>query len=126
MAESKDKLTRREALKGLTVGAGVIATLPVLGASVAAQDHQHMHTATQAAAEAKPQPLRREGNPGLTSLSVEALGGRVLRASIDEVSHLAFRAHLSLGSGSREVRTRDSPDPRTGQGCRTLLEHSAS
>ena len=47
MAESNDKLTRREALKGLTVGAGVIATLPVLNATAAAQEHQHMHTAPE-------------------------------------------------------------------------------
>ena len=58
MAESNDKLTRREALKGLTVSAGVIATLPVLNATAAAQEHQHMHTATQTAAEARPQPLK--------------------------------------------------------------------
>ena len=58
MAESNDKLSRREALKGLTVGAGVIATLPVLISTGAAQEHQHMHTATQAATDAKPQPLK--------------------------------------------------------------------
>ncbi len=58
MADSNDKLTRREALKGLTIGTGVIATLPVLGSTGAAQEHQHMHTATQAAADAKPQPLK--------------------------------------------------------------------
>jgi hypothetical protein len=58
MADSNDKLSRRDALKGLTVGAGVIASLPVLGSTAAAQDHQHMHTATQTAASAKPQPLK--------------------------------------------------------------------
>lgn len=58
MAESNDKLTRREALKGITAGAGVIVSLPVLNSAVAAQDHQHMHAAPQAAAEAKPQPLK--------------------------------------------------------------------
>jgi hypothetical protein len=58
MADSQDKLTRRDALKGLTVGAGVIATLPVLGSSAAAQEHQHNHAATQAAADGKPQPLK--------------------------------------------------------------------
>lgn len=58
MADSNDKLSRRDALKGLTVGAGVIASLPVLGSAAAAQDHQHMHTATQTAASAKPAPLK--------------------------------------------------------------------
>lgn len=58
MADSNDKLSRRDALKGLTVGAGVIASLPVLGSTAAAQDHQHTHTATQTAASARPQPLK--------------------------------------------------------------------
>lgn len=58
MADSNDRLTRREALKGITAGAGVIATLPVLSSTVAAQEHQHAHPAKPAAAEAKPQPLK--------------------------------------------------------------------
>ena len=60
MAQDKDEITRREALKTIGVGAGVIAVLPVLGArSAIAQEvaHDHAHRA-QAAAEAKPQPLR--------------------------------------------------------------------
>lgn len=57
MADSNDKLTRREALKGITVGTGVIATLPVLGSPAAAEDHQH-HAAKTAAADDKPQPLK--------------------------------------------------------------------
>lgn len=60
MSEQKDNLTRREAMKTIGVGVGVIATLPVLGANAAAQQsaHEHMHTATQTAADAKPQPLK--------------------------------------------------------------------
>ena len=71
MAESHDKLTRREALKGLTVGAGVIASLPVLGSTASAQEHQHMHAATQAT-DAKPQPLKfftPEENRTITEMS---------------------------------------------------------
>src|SRR5437667_7434611 len=45
--------------------------------------------------------LRRGASQGLAAASVEALGGRVLRASIDEVSQRTFRAHVSVGSGSR-------------------------
>src|SRR4051794_35075672 len=42
---------------------------------------------------------------GLASAAVESLGGRVLNASIDEVSSdRGFRAHLSVGNGIREVR----------------------
>jgi hypothetical protein len=61
MSDQKDNITRREAIKGLTLGAGVIATLPVLGANTAAQEqaaHQHMHAPAQAASKAKPQPLK--------------------------------------------------------------------
>ena len=44
------------------------------------------------------------GAPGLTESSLRALGGRVLRASIDELGPAAsFRAHLTIGSGGREV-----------------------
>jgi len=65
MAEDRENMTRREAIKTITVGAGVIATLPVLGGSARAQDqiqaHDHMHHATAALAgqaETKPQPLK--------------------------------------------------------------------
>lgn len=58
MADQKDSISRRNALKGIGLGAGVIATLPVLGSTVAAQDHAHMHSAPQTAAKHKPQPLR--------------------------------------------------------------------
>lgn len=58
MSESNDKLTRREAIKGLTVGASVIASLPVLSSAIAAQDHQHMHHDAPAAINAAPQPLK--------------------------------------------------------------------
>jgi bifunctional DNase/RNase len=45
------------------------------------------------------------GPSGLGPATVEALGGRILRASIDEVSRgRGFRGHLALGAGSRELR----------------------
>ena len=51
MAEEKNELTRREALKGL--GLGVIASLPVLGSTAAAQNHmQHQVPAKATAAPA--------------------------------------------------------------------------
>lgn len=61
MATEKDEITRREAIKTIGVGAGVIAVLPVLGANSGAQEaaHDHAHRAVQAAAtSAQPQPLR--------------------------------------------------------------------
>ncbi len=49
------------------------------------------------------------GAHGVAPRALEALGGRVMRASIDEVSSgHAFRAHVAVGSGSREV-TFDAP-----------------
>ena len=63
MAEDKENMTRREAIKTITVGAGVVATLPVLGGSALAQEgHDHMHSAVGAVAaqsdEDKSQPLK--------------------------------------------------------------------
>ena len=47
----------------------------------------------------------RRGPRGLGAAAVEALGGRVLRATIDEVSGgRGFRGHLAVGAGSRELR----------------------
>jgi hypothetical protein len=62
MAEKRDEMTRREAIKGIGAGVGVIATLPVLGSAGAAeeqtsQDHMQ-HGAAGAKADAKPEPLK--------------------------------------------------------------------
>ncbi|MFN2549291.1 MAG: bifunctional nuclease domain-containing protein [Myxococcales bacterium] len=45
-----------------------------------------------------------KGPRGLAPATIEALGGRVLGASIDSFGQRTFRGHLSLGAGSREVR----------------------
>lgn len=61
MSEQKENITRREAIKSITVGMGVVATLPVLGTTAAAEEqaaHQHMHAPAAQAAAAKPQPLK--------------------------------------------------------------------
>ena len=61
MADEKDQLTRRDAIKSIGAGVGVIATLPVLGGVTRAQDaagHEHLHNAGQATAPAKAQPLK--------------------------------------------------------------------
>src|SRR5262249_9603034 len=55
MAQEKNDVTRREALKSL--GAGVIASLPVLNSTVAAQNHTH-HSAPGQAAPAAASPLK--------------------------------------------------------------------
>src|ERR1044072_5070830 len=59
MADEKNDVTRRDALK--TLG-GVIATLPVLGSAASAQKnaaHDHMnHAAQTPTTAAKPEPLK--------------------------------------------------------------------
>ena len=61
MADEKEQVTRREAIKTIGVGVGVIASLPVLGNGAGAQEvaaHDHSNHSAQAAAPAKPQPLK--------------------------------------------------------------------
>ena len=57
MADEKE-LTRREAIKTIGVGVGVIASLPVLGNSQELASHDHSNHSAQGAAPAKAQPLR--------------------------------------------------------------------
>jgi len=60
MANDKDELTRREAIKSISAGLGVIASLPVIGAPAGAQEmasHEHSHTG-QATAPRKSEPLK--------------------------------------------------------------------
>jgi len=57
MAEEKDQLTRRDALKSIGVGVGVIASLPVLNTGAVAQEHNHAIHSAPAVATAK-QPLK--------------------------------------------------------------------
>ncbi len=58
MADEKDQVTRREAIKTIGVGVGVIASLPVLGNAQDLASTEHSHHTAQATAPAKAQPLR--------------------------------------------------------------------
>jgi hypothetical protein len=61
MADEKEQVTRREAIKTIGVGVGVIASLPVLNNSSTAQElasHDHSNHSAQATAPAKAQPLK--------------------------------------------------------------------
>jgi hypothetical protein len=58
MADKKEEVTRREAIKTIGVGVGVIATLPVLGNSQELASHDHSNHSAQATAPAKAQPLK--------------------------------------------------------------------
>ena len=57
MSKQKDEMTRREAIKSIGAGVGVIAALPVIGGNAAAQV-AHDHARAQKASDEKPQPLR--------------------------------------------------------------------
>src|SRR5437764_2429663 len=62
------------------------------------------------------------GRRGLTTASVEALGGRIVRASIDEVSgERVFRGHLSLAGGLREMQL----EARAGEALALALSAGA-
>ena len=61
MTDDKEQVTRRDAIKTIGVGVGVIASLPVLGNVAGAQElaaHDHSSHAAQATAPAKTQPLK--------------------------------------------------------------------
>lgn len=61
MTDDKEQLTRREAIKTIGVGVGVIASLPVLQNGAGAQEvalHDHARHSAQATAAAKAKPLR--------------------------------------------------------------------
>ena len=61
MADEKEELTRREAIKTIGFGVGVIASLPVLGHAARPQEiaaHDHSHNPAQATAAAKSEPLK--------------------------------------------------------------------
>ena len=63
-----------------------------------------------------------KGGRGLEPQSVEALGGRVLRASIDEISREhGYRGHVALGAGSRELRL----DASAGEALSLALQAGA-
>src|SRR5215510_10807694 len=58
MKNEKEELTRREAIKTIGVGVGVVASLPVLGSAQEMASHDHAHHTAQATAPAKAQPLK--------------------------------------------------------------------
>jgi len=58
MADEKEQVTRRDAIKTIGVGVGVIASLPVLGNSQQLASHDHSTHGAQSAAPAKAQPLK--------------------------------------------------------------------
>ena len=58
MTDEKEKVTRRDAIKRIGAGAGVIASLPVLGSSQNLGTHEHFDHKAAAAATQKAEPLK--------------------------------------------------------------------
>src|ERR1041384_3135483 len=61
MAKKEEQLNRREAIKTIGTGVGVIASLPVLGGTLRAQElaaHDHSRNGSQATAPARTHPLK--------------------------------------------------------------------
>jgi hypothetical protein len=60
MKNEAEPVSRRDAIKGIGLGAGVVATLPVLPQSTSAQNSAHNHSshASPAATQKAPQPLK--------------------------------------------------------------------
>lgn len=137
----KDDLTRREAIKTIGAGMGVLAGLPVLGSAAAV--HEHLHKARQAAGSA-PLPLRfftPEENRNLVELSERIIpaddsspGAKAARVNefIDlivsespEITKRNWRAGLaSVSRLSKEKFGRDFADATGAQQVDLLTEIS--
>jgi hypothetical protein len=147
MPDQKEQLTRRDAIKTIGAGVGVIASLPVLGASVAAQDpasHDHEHHSAQAAAPAKAQELKfftaeenktvvemseriipeDEHSPGAKAAGVSAYIDLIVSESTD-VTRQTWREGLSaVNKMSRDKFGKPFPEATEAQQIELLKEIS--
>ncbi|MBI3654555.1 MAG: gluconate 2-dehydrogenase subunit 3 family protein [Acidobacteria bacterium] len=146
MSEKNNDVSRREALK--TLGVGVVATLPVLGAVAQAQDHSmndHMnHGAQKTAAAQKPAALKfftAAENQTLIEMSERIIpaddhspGAKAARVSeyIDMVASIAseptrkeWREGLAaINKMSRDMFTKDFAEATEAQQIKLLTEIS--
>lgn len=147
MADDKEQLTRREAIKTIGVGVGVIASLPVLSNGAGAQElasRDHSNHSGQAAAPAKAQPLKfftEEENKTVIEMSERIIpaddhspGAKAVRANeyIDlvvsespETTRQAWREGLSaINKMSREKFGKPFADASADQQIALLTEIS--
>jgi hypothetical protein len=126
MSKGKDDLTRRELIKGIGTGVGVLATLPVLGSTgVGETDHDHGHSQKGASAKsaAKPQPLKffnqqenqtviemseriipaDESSPGAKAAKVNEYIDLIVSVSSDEVKKSWRDGLAAVNTKSREM-----------------------
>ena len=91
MAEEKNGINRRDALKGIATGIGVGASLPILGQRVLADEHEHQHDHTAA----KTAPVKAGAPKYFTAAEMLAIG---------EISELIIPAdERSGGAKAAEV-----------------------
>jgi len=146
MVNDKDEITRREAIKTIGVGAGVIATLPVLGARSQAQEaaHDHANHAAQSAAAAQPQPLRfftedenrtvielseriipaDDSSPGAKAAKVNEYIDLIVSESSDPTKQTWREGLAAINKMSRERFGKAFPDAAADQQIELLTEIS--
>lgn len=136
MADEKNDVTRREAIK--TLG-GVIATLPVLGSTAGAQNnaaHEHTnHSAQTSTAAAKPAPLKfftpeenraviemseriipaDDHSPGAKAARVSEYIDSILSISNDETKKLWREGLAAVNKMSRDKFGKDLADATEAQ-----------
>jgi hypothetical protein len=142
MANVKDDLTRREALKGISAGVGVIATLPVIGGTAAAGEHEHQ--AAQKKAPTKPQPLKfftedenktviemseriipaDENSPGAKEAKVNEYIDLIVSVSPDEVKKNWREGLAAVNKKSQDMFGRDFSSATEEEQIRLLTEIS--
>ena len=125
MSREKDDVTRREVIKGIGTGVGVLATLPVLPPTATADSHDHTHPQRGAAsrAKAKPQPLKffneqenktiiemseriipaDESSPGAKAARVNEYIDLIVSVSTDEVKKNWRDGLAAVNNKSREM-----------------------
>ena len=148
MANDKDEITRREAIKTIGVGAGVIATLPVLGAGAQAQElaHDHAHKASQSAAASQPQPLKfftedenrtvlemseriipaDDSSPGAKAAKVNEYIDLIISESPDPTKQTWRDGLAAINKMSRDRFSKPFADATTDQQIELLREISAN
>lgn len=140
MADDKEGISRRDAIKNISVGMGVVATLPVLGQ---AQDHSHHHAA-RAVVDDAPKPLKffsaqenktivemteriipaDESSPGAKAAGVNEYLDLVISASPEDLQKHWREGLAAVNKKSQEMFGKDFADSTVEQQVALLTEIS--
>ena len=147
MADEKENMSRRDAIKSITVGAGAIATLPVLNGRAAVQDDtsnaHHAHAAAPATDDA-PKPLQfftqaengtivelteriipeDESSPGAKAAKVNEYIDLIVSVSSDPVKRTWREGLAAVNKKSREMFGKDFAAAGAENQIRLLTEIS--